>query len=131
MFLLLFTLYLYVPQAVEYAVDEVNRKAILPRGLQLGFVILDNCGDADTALIQSKRFIPQDCTGYKTRNMEFCYSRHQQYLCTSSGKKIHFVTTATEKTKQKQKQQQTNKQTTTTTKPNPKQTKTNKQTKNK
>ena len=99
MFLLLFTLYLYVPQAVEYAVDEVNRKAILPHGLQLGFIILDNCGDADTALIQSKRFIPQECTGYKTRNMEFYYSQHQQCFCMSSGKKIHFDTTATEKLK--------------------------------
>ena len=128
MFLLLFTLYLYVPQAVEYAVDEVNRKAILPRGLQLGFVILDNCGDADTALIQSKRFIPQDCTGYKTRNMEFCYSQHQQYLCTSSGKKIHFDTTATEKTKQKQ--QQTNKQQQQQQNKTPNK-QTNKQTKNK
>ena len=104
MSLLLFTLYLCIPQAVEYVVDQVNRKAILPRGLQLGFVILDNCGDADIAMIQSKRFIPQKCQGYKTHNMEFRYSQHQQCLCMSSGKKIRFDTTATEKTPNKENQ---------------------------
>ena len=46
-------------EAVVWAVDEINRKGTLLPGIDLGYVILDNCGEKITAIAQAMAFVKE------------------------------------------------------------------------